>query len=123
MSAHPKPVPTSASDTASALGDSLRGLLPELSLGLVLGVAVGYAVKALGRWVLLVVGLLFILLQVLASLHIITIDWLRVEHLSQPWLKNNGQQLIHTLSAVLTRDLPFGGSFVVGLLIGLRLRG
>ncbi len=110
-------------NVTQTLSDWLRPLLPELSLGLVMGIAVGYAVKQMGRWVLLSLGLLFIGLQLLASLHVVTINWLQVEHLSQPWLKDNGQQVLHTLSAVLTRDLPFGGSFIVGLLIGLRLRG
>lgn len=120
------PPPDSSPDGTDAVFQTLQHtllpLLPELSLGLVLGVAAGYAVKAMGRWVLLALGLTFIALQTLASLHIITINWLQVEQLSQPWLKDNGQKLLHTLSAVLARDLPFGGSFAVGLLIGLRFR-
>lgn len=102
--------------------DALRPLLPQLSLGLLLGVAAGYAVRVVERWVLLAVGLLFIGLQLLASLHVISINWLRLEQISDPWLQDKGQPLLHSLGAILTQDLPFGGSFAAGVLIGLRLR-
>lgn len=117
------PLPTPET-TAHANGilDALRPMLPDLSVGALLGFAVGLALKAIGRVVLIVVGVLFIALQLLAYFKLISIDWLRIQALAEPWLKQGGEQGAAWLQRLLTVNLPFAGAFTVGLLIGLRAR-
>ncbi|UQN06932.1 FUN14 domain-containing protein [Deinococcus sp. QL22] len=113
--------PTSADSVLS--GGLLASLLPDLSVGAVLGFATGYALKKLGRVVLLLVGLLFITLQVLSWFDLITVHWTRVQALSEPWLRQGSEQGAAWLSRLLTANLPFAGAFTAALLVGLRARG
>ncbi|WP_293911041.1 FUN14 domain-containing protein [Deinococcus sp.] len=118
--------PSAAPSSASSLADSVSGavlpLLPTLSLGALLGFAAGYAVKAIGKVALLIVGLLFVAVQLLSYFGLVTVNWLKLEALSGPWLQDNSRSVWPWLSGVLTHDLPFGGAFVAGLLLGLRRR-
>lgn len=101
---------------------ALQAMLPDLSLGAVLGFATGVAVKFVGRIVLIVVGLLFIVLQLLSLSGIVTIDWLKLQALTAPWFHEGGQQGLSWFMSVLTSRLPFVGAFTAGLLLGLRKR-
>lgn len=105
---------------AHTFSQAIVPLLPPLSFGALMGFAAGYAVKVVGRVALLVVGLLFVAIQLLSYFGLVSVNWLRLEALSGPWLQDNGQSVWTWLSSVLTHDLPFGGAFVVGLLLGLR---
>ncbi|MFB9992801.1 FUN14 domain-containing protein [Deinococcus oregonensis] len=119
----PAPVPDPISADPALTGGLLTSLLPDLSVGAVLGFATGYALKKLGRIVLLLVGLLFIALQVLSWFDLITVHWTRVQALSEPWLRQGGEQGVAWLSRLLTANLPFAGAFTAALLVGLRARG
>ena len=117
------PTPESgAADWAQTISSAVLPLLPPLSLGALLGFAAGYAVKFIGKVALLIVGLLFVALQLLSYFELISINWLRLEALSGPWLQDSGQSAWRWASGVLTHNLPFGGAFVAGLLLGLRRR-
>lgn len=107
---------SSAPDFAGLLGD----LLPDLSLGGVLGFATALALKTIGKIALVVVGLLFIAIQVLASYDILSVDWLRVQAISEPWLKQSGELLSEWVNRVLLGNLPFAGAFTAGFVLGLR---
>jgi uncharacterized membrane protein (Fun14 family) len=114
--------PSSASSLADSVSGAVLPLLPTLSLGAILGFAAGYAVKTIGKIALLIVGLLFVAVQLLSYFGLVTVNWLRLEALSGPWLQDNSRSVWTWLSGVLTHDLPFGGAFVAGLLLGLRKR-
>ncbi|WP_161881338.1 FUN14 domain-containing protein [Deinococcus alpinitundrae] len=120
-------VPTSGvsapdASLAHTLSQAIVPLLPPLSLGALLGFAAGYAVRVVGKIALLIVGLLFVAIQLLSYFGLVSVNWLRLETLSGPWLQDSGKTVWTWLSGVLTHDLPFGGAFVVGLLLGLRRR-
>lgn len=104
-----------------SLAGPMQAALPDLSLGAVLGLACGLALRAAGRTLLISVGLLFIAVQLLAWAGIVTVDWLRLETLSGPWFRA-APELWQNFLKVLTDRLPFAGAFGVGLLLGLRLR-
>ena len=104
-----------------ALAAPLQGALPDLSLGAVLGLACGLALRAAGRALLISLGLLFIAVQLLAWAGVVMVDWPRLETLSGPWFRA-APELWRGLLEVLTDRLPFAGAFGVGLLLGLRLR-
>ena len=108
-----------APDTSLAhtLSQAILPLLPPLSLGALLGFAAGYAVRVVGRLALLIAGLLFVAIQLLSYFGLVSVNWLRLEALSGPWLQDSGKSIWTWVSGVLTHDLPFGGAFVVGLLL------
>ncbi|BDP42085.1 hypothetical protein DAETH_20540 [Deinococcus aetherius] len=112
-------------DTLSTapLASALRPLLPDLGVGALLGFATGLALRKLGRFVLVALGLLFLTLQLLASLDLVTVNWLRVQALAEPWLHQGGEAGAEWLGRMLTARLPFAGAFTAGLLVGLRARG
>lgn len=99
----------------------IQPYIGQLTFGGVAGFAVGYAIKTVGRWVAVVLGLLFVAVQILASLGYISVDWTRIQRDVEPYVNNSGvQSMWNNLVSLLTNNLPFGGAFVAGLLIGLR---
>lgn len=92
-----------------------------LSLGIVLGYAAGYFVKKVGKMALFVVGGVFVLLQVLAAYGFIQINWVGIEKQAAPLLeKENLEQAQGVLMNVLTSNLPFTGTFLVGFPLGFK---
>lgn len=124
----PTPVPAatlsapSAPPDSSALSEALRGMLPDLSVGALLGFATGVALRHIGRVALIALGALFITLQLLSYFGLITVNWLQVQALTEPWLRQGSEQGGAWLTRVLTANLPFAGAFTAGLLLGLRAR-
>lgn len=120
------PTPTllhaAAAAAPASFADALRPLLPDLSVGALLGFATGVALKHIGRWALIGLGVLFITLQVLAYFDLVSVNWLRVEALAEPWLAQGRENGGAWLTRVLTANLPFAGAFTAGLLLGLRAR-
>lgn len=117
----PAPTTPPAPPTPELLS-GLQALLPDLSLGAVLGFATGVAVRFIGRVVLVVVGLLFIAVQLLAWQGIVTVDWLKLQALTEPWFRQGSEGALPWLSRMLTSHLPFAGAYTAGLLLGLRKR-
>lgn len=100
----------------------MQAYLPDLSVGAILGFATGLAMRTLGKMVLVVVGILFIAVQLLAWSGIVSVDWLRLQALADPLIKEGREQGLPWLSHVLTANLPFAGAFSAGVLLGLRSR-
>ncbi|MGY2895305.1 FUN14 domain-containing protein [Deinococcus sp. UYEF24] len=104
------------------LTDLFLSYLPGLSLGAILGFCAGYAIKKIGKMTALIVGLLFLALQIMAWQGLLTVHWPRIQALAEPWLHQGGEQLSNWGLRILQTNLPFGGGFVAALLIGLRAR-
>ena len=101
--------------------DFIQPYIGQLTFGGVAGFAAGFAVKKVGRFVAIVFGLIFIVVQVLASMGYISVDWTRIQKEAEPLLQQgNIKNAWDALVAVLTNNLPFGASFMVGFLLGLR---
>lgn len=115
--------PATPSGASLSILDALRPLLPDLSVGGLLGFATGLALKKIGRLALTALGLLFITLQVLAYFDLISVNWPRLQALSEPWLRQGGEVSGRWMMRVLTANLPFAGAFTAGLWLGLRARG
>lgn len=122
----PAPVPAatdlSVPGDPSPLSEALRGMLPDLSVGALLGFATGVALRHIGRVALIALGALFITLQLLSYFGLITVNWWQVQALTEPWLRQGSEQGGAWLARVLTANLPFAGAFTAGLLLGLRAR-
>lgn len=99
----------------------LTPYLGQLTFGGLTGYAVGYALKKVGRALAIVLGLFFVALQLLAQAGYVQVDWTRIQRDVEPFLQQPGLQgLWERLLSTLTHNLPFGASFVGGLLLGLR---
>ncbi len=102
--------------------DQIAPYLGQVSFGGLAGFAVGYALKKVGRVALVVFGLLFIAVQLLAYFGLIEVNWLRIQQIAQPALQKTGlESAWNALLGVLTQNLPFAGAFVPGLILGLRM--
>lgn len=117
---------SNATDTAVASGsamlDQLLGsngkfLLATLGGGGIAGWTVGYTCKKVAKIVAIFLGVTFITLQFLAYKHIITVDWTKVQNAMD---KKYLEQSANSMMSVLTYNLPFAGSFVVGFLLGFK---
>ncbi len=115
-----------ATDTAVAsgsaildqlLGDQGTYWLATLGGGGIAGWCVGYTLKKVAKVVAIFLGITFITLQYLAYKHVITVDWNKVQNAVD---KQHLEQSAQGFMSVLTYNLPFAGSFVVGFLLGFK---
>lgn len=93
----------------------------QIGFGAVAGFVAGYTVKKIGKVVALVLGLLFIAVQLLAWSGFINVNWDVVQRQVDPLL--TGESLQGTwrgLLALLTYNVPFAAAFVPAFIIGLR---
>jgi uncharacterized membrane protein (Fun14 family) len=99
----------------------IQPYIGQLTFGGLAGFAVGYAIKTVGRWVAIFLGVIFIVVQILASMGYLSVDWTRIQRDVEPYINNSGvKNLWNNLVSLLTNNLPFGGAFIAGLLLGLR---
>lgn len=95
--------------------------ISQLGVGGIAGFAVGYALKKVGKVLAVLLGLLFVALQLLASQGFLTVHWNEVEARVDPLLQTDSLAgLWQRLIDVLTYNLAFAGAFVPGLVLGLR---
>lgn len=116
---------TQASATALPAGEALSGgvpaeikfMLATLGGGGIAGWAVGYTLKKFAKLLALIVGVAFISLQVLAFNSFITIDWDRIKSaVPDETIEKSASGVM----SVITYNLPFAGSFLVGFWLGFR---
>ncbi len=95
--------------------------LQQLSFGALAGFAAGYALKKVGKFVAVGIGLLFIALQLLAYYGVIQVDWGVVQGHVDPLLEPESlNSAWRRLVDLLTFNITFAAAFVPGLIIGLR---
>ena len=104
------------------LSDLLGAPVASLGFGGAAGLVVGYAAKKVTKVVAVVLGLLFIVLQELVYNELISVNWGAVQHTAQQvWTDPQGVTLGDRAWAILTANLPFGGGFVTGFVLGFKL--
>lgn len=116
---------TSASSTAMPGGEALPAAIPAevkfmlatLGGGGIAGWAVGFTFKKVAKLLALVVGVAFISLQILAFNSFITIDWARIKSAVPD---DSIEKSASGVMSVITYNLPFAGSFLVGFWLGFR---
>lgn len=102
-------------------GNILLGPVGGLGFGGVVGLAVGYTTKKIGKVFLLAIGAVFLVLQGLAYVELITIDWGAVEGAARSaWATSDGT-LADRAWDVIRNNLPFGGGFVAGFALGFKM--
>jgi len=96
--------------------------LASLGFGGVAGAVVGYTAKKVTKMVAIMLGLAFILIQLLVHQGLVTVDWNAVENTAHGvWVDPHGHTLAERAWGMLTANLPFGGGFVTGFLLGFKL--
>lgn len=93
----------------------------QLGFGAVAGFIAGYALKKVGKVVAIVLGLLFVALQLLAWSGFISVDWGVIQRQVDPLLE--GQSLERSwrgLLAMLTYNVPFAAAFVPAFILGVK---
>lgn len=100
---------------------SVAPYLQQLTFGAVAGLVVGYTLKKVGKLVALVVGLLFVAIQVLAFYGFVTVNWGEVQGRFDPLLEPRSlDQAWKSLIALLTYNVTFAAAFVPALVVGLK---
>lgn len=103
---------------AFKIPDNYKFILTTLGAGGVAGWAVGFTLKKVAKIFALILGVVFVSLQVLAYKKLISIDWGKIES-----MVTENKQLESSVSgvmSVITYNLPFAGSFLVGFWLGFR---
>ena len=102
----------------------------DIGMGSVAGVATGFVVKQFSRRILVAAGVGIVWVQVLIYHDILRINWRQLDsawnnviHQGKTLLGGSDSQRVsrgESLAQLFRDKVPFGGSFVTGLLIGLR---
>jgi uncharacterized membrane protein (Fun14 family) len=102
----------------------LTSVLPwaqQLTFGAVAGFIAGYALKKVGKVVAIVLGLLFVALQLLAWSGFISVDWGVIQRQVDPLLEGESlQRSWRGLLDMLTYNIPFAAAFVPAFILGVR---
>ncbi len=111
----------SGSAAASAgemtLPPDVKFALVTLGGGGIAGWAVGFTLKKFAKFAALIVGIAFISLQILAFHKFITIDW---DAIKSAVPDESIERSATSIMSVVTYNLPFAGSFLIGLWLGFR---
>lgn len=95
--------------------------LEQIGFGAVAGFVAGYALKKVGKVAAVVIGLLFIAIQLLAWTGFLSVNWGVVQERVDPLLRADTLgQAWRGLLTVLTHNIPFAAAFVPALLIGVK---
>ncbi len=101
--------------------ETLAPVLGQLTFGALAGFAAGYALKKIGKFTAIALGLFFIAIQLLAYYGLVEVNWLQIQRSVDPLLKPDSlEALWQDLVRLLTLNLPFAGAFIPGLIVGLR---
>lgn len=95
----------------------------QVSLGILLGLAVGYVFKKAFKAALIIGGVLVLVLLVLQNFDLIEIHWANIEVLYESTVQHPEGLfgIARDWAEQLKDHIPVAGSFVVGFLIGLKI--
>ena len=106
----------------SPLGELLSGPFAALGFGGVAGAIVGYTAKKVTKLVALLLGVVFIVIQLLAYQGLLTVDWHAVQTTAEGvWADPHGVTVADRVWAMLSANLPFGGAFIAGFALGFKM--
>ncbi len=86
------------------------------TFGGIIGYSAGFAVKKIFKLALFLIGLLFVLSQVLAHYEILVVNWLKIQEIIRIHNMNDAGKII----TFLTAHLPVAGGFTAGFILGLK---
>lgn len=93
----------------------------QLGFGAVAGFIAGYALKKVGKVVAIVLGLLFVCIQLLAWWGFVSVNWNEIQERVDPMLSGESLQSgWRGLLALLTYNIPFAAAFVPAFIWGVK---
>ncbi|MBU1105421.1 MAG: FUN14 domain-containing protein [Candidatus Riflebacteria bacterium] len=99
------------------LPEDIKFILMTLGGGGLAGWAVGFTLKKFAKLAALILGIGFISIQALAFHKFIVIDWERIKTaVPDKTIETSASSMM----SVITYNLPFAGSFLVGFWMGFR---
>ncbi len=98
--------------------DKVWPIAGGLGLGAVLGWSAAYALKAVGKLLACLLGVVFILIQVLAYYGIAEIHWDKLAEVAPPG--QVASAFFRVLWKIMTYNLPFTAGFAAGFWRGWR---
>lgn len=102
--------------------DTMMGPLAGMGFGGLAGAVVGYAAKKITKLLALLLGCLFIVIQILAYNGFIQVDWGAVQTSAELAMRSEeGRTAAQRAWDILSANLPWGGGFVAGFVIGFKL--
>lgn len=102
--------------------ETLMGPLAGLGFGGLTGAAVGYTAKKVTKLAAIILGLAFILVQVMVYQGWLDVDWTAVQSATEQAVNSEeGRSALERAWEVLTNNLPWGGGFVGGFALGFKL--
>ncbi len=99
---------------------SLTAILSTLGVGGLLGYGAGVAVRSVTRMVGCLIGVIFILMQVLAYYGLAEWHWDRIAEIVTGPAATAAQGASSTLWKILTYNLPFTGGFAAGFYLAVK---
>jgi len=101
------------------LVEILTPLLTQLGVGGVAGLCVGIALKMVGKLIAIIIGLAFLMLELLAYKGIIAINYSALVDWANGLFTQVG--VLESIFSTIIGNLPFAGGFLVGFGLGLKL--
>ncbi len=102
--------------------DLLAGSAGTVTFGSVAGLVVGYTAKKATKLAALVLGAIFIVLQLLVYFGVIEVRWEMLQTTAESvWQDPQGVTLADRAWDILSANLPFGGGFAAGFAVGFKV--
>ena len=93
-------------------------LISQVGIGGVLGFVIGYALKKILKFLLVLIGLFSALLLYLGFEGFITIHYGKIEEVFTTFIENSGTDL--ALPSFIGTNIPLAGSFALGFSLGIK---
>jgi len=98
-------------------------LLGQIGLGAIIGYSAGYATQKAVKILLVILGLLFVSIQILAYYGFVDVHWGTIQNAADPILNQSTvARYWDQFMAIMKTNLPFAGSFSGFFFLGLRAR-
>jgi len=97
-------------------------IVAMLGFGGLCGFVTGFALKKVARIFAVILGVIFIVIQFFAFKGWITVDWNQIAKSTDLFTGEGASRVMKSILNVLTTNLPFGSSFLVGLFMGVKKR-
>jgi uncharacterized membrane protein (Fun14 family) len=97
-------------------------LVTMLGFGGFCGFVTGFALKKIARIFAVILGVIFIVIQFFAFKGWISVDWNAISQSTDIFSSSGMSAILKNMMHILTTNLPFGSSFIIGLFMGLKKR-
>ncbi len=97
-------------------------LVTMLGFGGFCGFVTGFALKKIARIFAVILGVIFIVIQFFVFQGWIDVHWENIANSTQLFTGEGMTIFLKKLLSMLVNNLPFGGSFIFGLLLGVKKR-